>query len=77
MTKNEWRSIFCANLRDAIEDSGMSQKLLAKECNLSTGSVSDYINGWSVPGVVALVNISYALDISIDELVNVDELIDY
>lgn len=76
MTKNEWRAIFGDNLSDLLEDFDMSQKQLAKECNLSTGSISGYINKWSVPSITAIINMSYTLDVSVDDLVDFGDRID-
>lgn len=76
MTRDEWRVIFGNNLSDVLEEVGISQNQLAKECRLSTGSISDYVNGWSTPNIPTLINMAYTLDVSVDELVDVGECID-
>lgn len=76
MTRDEWRIIFGNNLSDVLEEVGISQNQLAKECGVSAGSISDYVNGWSTPNIPTLINMIYAMDISVDELVDVDERID-
>lgn len=75
MTRDEWRITFGNNLSDILEEVDISQNQLAKECGLSIGSISNYVNGWSAPSIPALINMSYTLDVSVDELVDVGELI--
>ena len=75
MTREEWKDIFGGNLDAILQDYRISQKELAKMSGVSQGMISDYINGWTAPNIFALINIVKALDIEIDELVNVGEMI--
>ena len=77
MTQTEWKNIFGENLDSLLRERGMSQAQLARDSGVSTAMISEYINKRSIPGLTAAINIAYALDISIDELVDFDERIDY
>ena len=76
MTQGEWKNIFGDNLAAIIEEKGMSQKQLSKDSGVSMGMISDYINKFSAPGVFAIINMAYALDVEVDELVNFDDTIE-
>ena len=76
MTRDEWRVVFGDNLVDILHDCKMSQRQLASISGLSTGSVSDYVNKWTVPNVTAIVNMSYALDVDVDDLVDFGDRIE-
>lgn len=75
MTELEWMDIFGDNLKDMLKDYGMTQKDLANETGLSKSTISQYINKQKVPSMKAIVNIANALDITTDELINLDERI--
>ena len=76
MTRNEWRITFGDNLSDILKDAKVTQKEFAKDSGLSVGSVSDYINKWTVPNVPAILNMAYALDMEVDDLVDFGDRID-
>lgn len=76
MTQREWQNIFADNLESILLEKGMNQSQLARDAELSVSRISDYINKRAVPSVFAIINMAYALDMSIDELVDFDERID-
>lgn len=73
MTQREWQNVFANNLDSILEEKGMNQSQLARDAGLSVSRISDYINERAVPSVFAIINMAYALDMSIDELVDFDE----
>ena len=77
MTINEWKDIFGDNLVTLLREREITQSQLSKETGVSTSMISDYINKRSIPGLAAAINIAYALDIPIDELVDFEEPIDF
>lgn len=77
MTLSEWKSIFANNLVGLLEEKQMSQSQLARDSGVSTGMISDYINQRSVPGIFAIINMAYALDIDVGEFIDFDERIHY
>lgn len=76
MTREEWKDIFRNNLADILEEKGISQTQLARETNLSPSRVSDYLKGYATPTIFAIINMAYALDMDVSELVDFDERID-
>lgn len=76
MTQETWKRIFANNLVDILEEKGMSQRQLAKDSGVSAAMISDYINGIRMPGLAAAINIAYALDMDVGELVDFDERVE-
>ena len=74
MTELEWLEIFSTNLRELLEERGFTQRDLAIASRLSDSTISDYIHGQKIPGLRAIINIAYALEISIDELIDFGDL---
>ena len=70
MTELEWLEIFSTNLRELLEERGFTQRDLAIASRLSDSTISDYIHGQKIPSLRAIINIAYALEISIDELID-------
>lgn len=75
MTQLEWRKIFANNLLCILREKGMSQAQLARDSGLSVSRISEYINMIATPTIFAIINIAYALDMEIDELVDFDSRI--
>ena len=76
MTEVEWLDIFASNLTSAMKDSGFTQVELAEESGLAQSTISSYLNKQKLPGIKAVLNISYALDCEVGELIDFDEFID-
>lgn len=76
MTQDTWKNIFARNLADILADKGMSQRQLAIDSGVSAAMISDYINGVRMPGLTAAINIAYALDMDVGELIDFDERIE-
>ena len=76
MRQAEWKRIFSANLVEILKEKGMTQRQLARDCGVSIGMISDYINGRTIPGIVAVINMAYALDMDVGELVDFDERVE-
>lgn len=76
MTQEKWKRIFADNLVDILSERGMSQRQLAIDSGVSTAMISDYVNGIRMPGLAAAINMAYALDMDVGELVDFDERIE-
>lgn len=76
MTQRQWKEIFANNLIDILEEKGMTQQQLAIDAGLSKSQVSDYINTNTMPSLAAAINIAYALDMEVSELVDFGERIE-
>lgn len=75
MTELEWLDIFSNNLIDILKDQRMTQRDLADAAGLSEGMVSSIINKQKMPGIKTIINMSHALDIDVDELVDFGSMI--
>lgn len=76
MTELEWINIFGDNLADMLKAARMTQQELADATGLSKATISAYIHKRKAPGLRAIINIAYALDCSVDELVDFEEMIE-
>lgn len=75
MTELEWLEIFSTNLRELLEERKLTQKDLANMSGLAECAISYYVHGQKIPGLRAIINIAYALEISIDELIDFGDAI--
>lgn len=75
MSEMEWLRIFANNLMYYLQMHGISQNELARRSGLEQGSISRYANASQMPGIKAVVNIANALGITVDELINFDDMI--
>ena len=75
MTEMEWLDIFGDNLRSVLEYTNTTQRELADAAGLAESTISSYINKRKMPSLRAVINIAYALDINIEELIPTDEMI--
>ena len=75
MTQYEWKHIFSSNLLGLLKEKDMSQIQLSRDSGVSPAMISDYINERSVPGIFAVINMAYALDVEVSELIDFDERI--
>lgn len=73
MTEIEWMDIFGDNLRDILKDFNMTQLELADAAGIAEGAVSSYINKKRMPSLRNAINISIALDMTLDELFYFDD----
>lgn len=75
MSEMEWLRIFANNLRYYLDTHGISQNELAKRACLEQGSISRYVSATQMPGIKAAINIANALGVTVDELINFDDMI--
>ena len=59
---------FSERLNDAIRDSGISKKNLAKKVKISKNTLNNYANGYQVPNATILAKICTELKITSDWL---------
>jgi transcriptional regulator with XRE-family HTH domain len=76
MTEFRWISEFGRNFQGIMQDAGFTQKQLARATGISEASISNYIHGTTMPKITAIVNIAYALECSVDDLVDFGSRID-
>lgn len=73
MTEVEWLDIFGDNLKSMLEHANMTQMELAEYSGLSKAAISRYINKERIPSLRAIINISYALECDVGELIDFNE----
>lgn len=76
MSELEWLDIFGDNLVEMLEYANMSQRDLADEAGLSESTISNYINKRKIPSLRAIINIAYALDCDLTDLIDFGDKID-
>ena len=76
MSEVERLKIFGDNLNELLGEKGVTQSELAEETGLSESSISCYMHKTKMPGVKAIINLAYALNCSIDELIDFGETIE-
>lgn len=75
MHENEWLDIFGDNLASMLYDARYTQRDLAEMSGLSESSISNYIHKRKMPSVKAIINIAYALDCNINDLIDFGDAI--
>lgn len=76
MSQQEWLDIFGDNLANILEEEKISQKELSRLTGLSESTISKYINKLQMPTVRAIINISYALNWSFEDMLNYGSMLD-
>ena len=73
MKESQWGLEFSHVLKGLLTENRMSQKELAYRTGLSQATITGYLSGHKKPSVKALINISYALDCPLNDLVDYGE----
>lgn len=69
MSEVELIDIFADNLRDIMQEVGITQSELADESGLSRATINRYLEKQRLPTLKALINICDVLDCDLDELI--------
>lgn len=75
MTEIEWINIFGDNLITMLQERRMTQRDLSDMTGLSEATISKYVNKQQAPSLKAIINISWALNIDVSELIDFGERI--
>lgn len=70
MTEAEWIDIFGDNLIGIMRDYNYTQRDLADALGVSESTISRYIKKQVAPSIFTIINMSYTLGCTIDELVD-------
>ena len=76
MSQQEWLDIFGDNLVSILEEQRISQKELSRLTGLSESTISRYINKLQMPNMRAIINISYALNWSLEDMLNYGSMLE-
>jgi transcriptional regulator with XRE-family HTH domain len=66
----EWLKTFSNNLYVVMKERGLTQEDIAGMTRYTQATVSRWLNGTQAPTVFAVLNLSYALDIECNELID-------
>lgn len=69
MKLQDWKRIFSKNLYKQLERNDLTHEKFAEKADLSTNSVSSYLNGNRTPSMRTLLRMCDVLDCKIEELV--------
>ena len=70
MSEYEWLCIFADNLKEMMDEAGISQSELAEATGLSISTINRYLSKQRLPGIKAILNISYELDCDLYDLID-------
>lgn len=70
MSEVEWLKTFSNNLYFVMKERGLTQEDIAGMTGHTQATVSRWLNGTQAPTVFAVLNLSYALDIECNELID-------
>lgn len=76
MRKEEWLYDFIKNLRAMMEKKRMTQIELAKKSNLTRKTINKYVNGQQYSSAIAIVNLAYALECDLSDLIWTFDLVE-
>ena len=76
MSELEWMDIFSENLVSVLQEADMTQRELSEMTGLSESSISNYIHKKRLPNAKVIVNIAYALNCSMDDLIDFGDTVD-
>ena len=68
-----WMHIFRENLTRMMIEENMNQVQLSDASGISQSTISKYLNGLQMPTAINIVNLSYALRCSADDLIDFGE----
>lgn len=70
ITEQEWLDHFANVIRAAMDRHGYTNKSLAERARLSESAISQYLNARQMPNLRAVINLAYALQLSVDDLMD-------
>ena len=76
MTREDWMENFGENLLDILGEKKINQRELSEITGIATSTISDYINAKRMPSAIAVLNISYALDVDCNDLVDFGDIVE-
>lgn len=75
MTETEWMRRFSNNLYELIKDGYLTQDELSELIGYSQPTISRWLNMVQAPSIFAVINLSYALDIDYEQLIDFGEMV--
>lgn len=76
MTELEWMEIFSGNLRGLMKEQEYTQEELSENSGIPQSSISRYLKAERIPNAKAILNLSYALDCDVVDLIDFGDTIE-
>ncbi len=76
MTEIEWLNTFGDNLARILYEMRFTQRELSEMSGISEATISKYLNKQQMPGVKAILNMSYAIGCDVSELIDFGTVIE-
>ena len=76
MTYREWLHEFSLRLSELIYENKITQDQLCQMTGLGKSTISRYLHERQMPNLRAILNLSYAFHMSVDDLIDFGEKID-
>lgn len=76
MLREDWLKDLRFSLSTLVRNSGMSQRELSMKSGISQTAISRYLNGQQTPSIEAIINLAYALDCELEDIIEIDEKIE-
>lgn len=76
MSKDEWLDEFGNNLQALMRENDITQRELERKSGVSQSDLSRYVNGRQAPTYKAIINLSYALECDVADLIDFGEMIE-
>lgn len=76
MTELELMRHFGSNLKNMLDYNNTTQRELADDIFVSEATISCYVRGERMPTLKNVINIAYALDCELSDLIDVYEFVD-
>lgn len=76
MSKIEWMEIFSGNLRELMKEQEYTQRELSENSGIPESSICRYLKAERIPSATVILNLSYALDCDVVDLIDFGDTID-
>lgn len=70
MSETEWIQEFSDTLQYYMKEHNMTQRELADKAGISESLISEYKRGMHIPTVKIVINLAYALNIEVSDLID-------
>lgn len=76
ITESQWIELFREEVKYQMKQKNMSQRELADRSRLAESTVCDVIYGRRIPNTRTVVNVAYALEMDVGQLIDFGHLIE-
>jgi transcriptional regulator with XRE-family HTH domain len=70
MNRVEWSRRFSNVVLKAMERHGYTNKTLSEATGITASAISQYLSGRRIPEIRSIINMAYALNLTVDDLLD-------